>query len=243
MKKIIQIITALIITCVLSVSVFCAETIIQPSQASQYVTKQVVIEGKVLRVGESKSGDTFFLNFSNKPGDFSVVIFSVAVKTFKNGSSDIKSLNGKTIQIKGQIDNHPKYGLQMILKNANQITVKSGKDSKPTSVKPEGQKKDIPVISSKDAMKYVNQVVYVDDKVLKVGKSPTSETYFINYSSQKGGFTVVIFKDVAAQFKAKKMDLMQLTGKKIKVLGKIQNPPQYGVQIVLDRADNLTISN
>ena len=97
------------------------------------------------------------------------------------------------------------------------------------------------VIQVSDVTTHIDQTGTVEGKVVKVGKSPRSNTYFLDFSTKQKVFTVVIFSKVADEFDKAKVDIKSFEGKKVQVKGKIVSPAQYGPEILLDKKDNIKI--
>jgi DNA/RNA endonuclease YhcR with UshA esterase domain len=217
---------------------------ISVSDVAKYVDKTVTVEGKVLKVGNSAKSNTYFLNFSQQRGGFTVVVFAKTVSKFETAKVDLKSFEGKTVQVTGKIQNPPQYGLEIILNEPSEIKITGATESaKPgattaTAAKPAVTGKIIPVA---EVEKYIDQSGTVEGKILKIGLSQKSNTYFLNFTKKRDGFTVVIFDRVAKQFEAKKIDPYSFQGKTVQVNGKIVKPPSYGVEIILDSPDNIRI--
>lgn len=228
------------------------KTVVAVSDVAKYVDKTVTVEGKVLRVGQSTRSNTYFLNFTQQRNGFTVVIFSKTVSKFETAKLDIKSFEGKTVQVTGKIQNPPQYGLEIILNEPSEIKIVGGTAAaepqktvssastiaKPAPAAGAATGKIIPVA---EVEKNIDQPGTVEGKVLKVGLSQRSNTYFLNFTEQRNGFTVVIFDQVAKQFETKKVDPYSYEGKTVQVTGKIVKPPQYGVEIILDSPDNIKI--
>jgi len=81
------------------------------------------IRGRIYRVGHSAKTNTYFLNFGPSRSSFTGVIFASAVDRFEKEKIDPKSYEGKEVELVGEIKDHPKYGLEMILENPTQIRV------------------------------------------------------------------------------------------------------------------------
>ncbi|MDI6783123.1 MAG: hypothetical protein QME64_03390 [bacterium] len=247
MRKIFLAGISLVMFVLYAVGAISAETksVVPVSDVAKYVDKTVTVEGKVLRVGHSERSNTYFLNFTPQRGGFTVVIFSKTVSKFDTAKIDIKSFEGKTIQVTGKIQNPPQYGVEIILNDPSEIKVVAGTESQKTSSTPAAAKPAASgkVIAVADVEKYIDQSGTVEGRVVKIGLSQRSNTYFLNFTEQRGGFTVVIFDRVAKQFETKKIDPYSYQGKTVQVSGKIAKHPQYGLQIVLDRPDNIKIKN
>lgn len=69
------------------------------------VGQEVVLEAKVLRAGESRSGKTRYLNFAMNPGESAALAFQSSPKG--NGSqftlAGLKAYQGKTIKAVGKL--------------------------------------------------------------------------------------------------------------------------------------------
>jgi hypothetical protein len=85
--------------------------------------RQARIRGRVFRVGHSARSDTYFLNFGPSRGALTAVIFASALEQFEKQQLSPKDLQGKDVEISGEIKDHPQYGLEMILDNPQQIKV------------------------------------------------------------------------------------------------------------------------
>lgn len=84
---------------------------------------QARIRGRVFRVGHSAKSNTYFLNFGPSREALTAVIFASAVELFEKNKLQPKSLEGKDVELHGQIKDHPQYGLEVILENPAQIKV------------------------------------------------------------------------------------------------------------------------
>jgi len=221
-------------------------TTITPLEAANYAGKTVTVEGKILRVGQSKKGTTFFLNFSATRGGFTAVIFDKAAQQIKAAGTDILSLENKTAQVTGKVVNDPQYGLQIVINASSQLKVvaSSGNDKKKESKTGKVKASEtMPEIKVTDIAKYADQIVIAEGKVAKIGTSTKSGIYFLNFDlGNKKEFTVVIFKKVADQFKESKIDIKSFEGKNVQVTGQVINSPQYGLEIILDIPDHLKLA-
>jgi DNA/RNA endonuclease YhcR with UshA esterase domain len=92
-----------------------------------------------------------------------------------------------------------------------------------------------------EVAKYVDKTVTVEGKVLKVGHDPKSGNYFLDFTQDRKGFTVVVFGKVVPNFEKAKIDFNALNGKSVQVTGKIDNNPKYGIQIILNEPSAIKI--
>jgi len=81
------------------------------------------VRGRVYRVGHSSKSDTYFLNFGPSPSSFTGVIFSSSLALFEKKGSHPKSYEGREVELAGEIKDHPKYGLEMILEDPAQVKI------------------------------------------------------------------------------------------------------------------------
>jgi hypothetical protein len=88
-----------------------------------YTGNQARIRGRVYRVGHSTKSDTYFLNFGPSRASFTAVIFASALEAFEKKSLHPKSFEEREVELRGEIKDHPKYGLEMILEDPSQIKV------------------------------------------------------------------------------------------------------------------------
>jgi hypothetical protein len=88
-----------------------------------FAGNQARVRGRVYRVGHSGKSDTYFLNFGPSRASFTAVIFASALQAFEKKGFHPKTLEGREVEIEGEIKDHPKYGLEMILEDPAQIKV------------------------------------------------------------------------------------------------------------------------
>ena len=79
------------------------------------------IKGRVYRVGHSAKSDTYFLNFGPSRSAFTGVIFASALPSFEKQGIRPRNYEGKELELTGEIKDHPKYGVEMILEDPSQI--------------------------------------------------------------------------------------------------------------------------
>jgi hypothetical protein len=79
------------------------------------------IRGRVYRVGHSAKSDTYFLNFGPSRSSLTGVIFASATELFKRRKIHPRGYEGKEVEITGEVKDHPKYGLEIILEEPEQI--------------------------------------------------------------------------------------------------------------------------
>ena len=79
------------------------------------------VRGRVYRVGHSAKSDTYFLNFGPSRSAFTGVIFASALPSFEKQGIRPRNYEGKELELTGEIKDHPKYGVEMILEDPSQI--------------------------------------------------------------------------------------------------------------------------
>lgn len=82
---------------------------------------QARIRGRVFRVGHSAKSNTYFLNFGPSREALTAVIFASAADLFEKNKLQPKIFEGKEVELQGEIKDHPRYGLELILENPEQI--------------------------------------------------------------------------------------------------------------------------
>jgi hypothetical protein len=82
---------------------------------------QARIRGRVFRVGHSAKSNTYFLNFGPSREALTAVIFSSSADLFEKNKLQPKTFEGKEVELRGEIKDHPRYGLELILENPEQI--------------------------------------------------------------------------------------------------------------------------
>ncbi|HXV84053.1 MAG TPA: hypothetical protein VEG60_29730 [Candidatus Binatia bacterium] len=84
---------------------------------------QARVRGRVFRVGHSAKSNTYFLNFGPSREALTAVIFASAVELFEKSKLEPKVFEGKEVELRGEIKDHPQYGLELILEHPAQIKV------------------------------------------------------------------------------------------------------------------------
>lgn len=93
----------------------------------KHVGEEVTIQGQVVRVGYSERSNTYFLDFAQDRDGFTVVIFSSVVAKYEKLGISISDYEGAQVEVSGELIDHPKYGLEIILEEPSQIRVVSSK--------------------------------------------------------------------------------------------------------------------
>jgi hypothetical protein len=99
--------------------------VVRLSEAAQYAGHVVYFQGKVVEVQKSRATSTYCVKFQRGPWPrvFKLVIFSNYVNNFALGGQTITDYERKTIRVRGLIQDHPEWGLEIIVYRENAITV------------------------------------------------------------------------------------------------------------------------
>lgn len=81
------------------------------------------IRGRIFRVGHSAKSNTYFLNFGPSRAALTAVIFASAVDLFEQDKLPPKGFDGREVEVRGEIKDHPQYGLEIVLDNPSQIKI------------------------------------------------------------------------------------------------------------------------
>lgn len=81
------------------------------------------IHGRIFRVGHSAKTNTYFLNFGPSREALTAVIFASSADLFEQQKVQLRSFEGKEVEIEGEVKDHPRYGLELIVESPNQIRI------------------------------------------------------------------------------------------------------------------------
>lgn len=87
----------------------------------QLAGNRVRVRGRIYRVGHSQRSNTYFLNFGPSRSALTGVIFASAVELFQKKGIDPRSYEGKEVELTGEIRDHPKFGLEIVLEDPSQV--------------------------------------------------------------------------------------------------------------------------
>lgn len=75
------------------------------TEAKKYIGYEITAEGTIVDIGQSRDGKVNFLNFDKDWRDkFYMVVFDDLAKTLPNSVAD--TFRGKTVRVKGMVENH-----------------------------------------------------------------------------------------------------------------------------------------
>jgi hypothetical protein len=85
--------------------------------------KSARIRGRIFRVGHSAKSNTYFLNFGPSRSALTAVIFASAVDLFEQDKLPPKGFDGREVEVRGEVKDHPQFGLEIVLDNTSQIKI------------------------------------------------------------------------------------------------------------------------
>jgi hypothetical protein len=88
-----------------------------------FAGKPARVRGRIFRVGHSAKSNTYFLNFGPSRAALTAVIFSSAADLFEQAKLPPKMFDGREVEVRGEIKNHPQYGLEIVLDDTSQIKI------------------------------------------------------------------------------------------------------------------------
>jgi len=94
-------------------------------EISQYVGHVVYFQGRVVEVQRSRSANTYCVKFQRGPWArvFKLVVLKNYVDNFTHGEQTIRDYAHKTIRVRGLVQRHPEWGLEILVYNETAITV------------------------------------------------------------------------------------------------------------------------
>jgi hypothetical protein len=89
----------------------------------------------------------------------------------------------------------------------------------------------------------IGQQARIRGRVFRVGHSPKSNTYFINFGPSREALTAVIFNSASELFEKNKQPPKQFENREVEIIGFIKDHPQYGLEVVLEHPKQIKILN
>ncbi|HWO42941.1 MAG TPA: hypothetical protein VNO43_14165 [Candidatus Eisenbacteria bacterium] len=89
----------------------------------RFAGRRARVRGRIFRVGHSARSNTYFLDFGPSREALTGVIFAPAIELFEKKQMQPKSLEGREVEIEGEIRDHSQYGLEIILENPAQLKI------------------------------------------------------------------------------------------------------------------------
>jgi hypothetical protein len=100
-------------------------SVVTLGEISQYVGQIVFFQGRVVEVVKSRATGAYCVKFQRGtwPRVFKLVIFRNYVDNFRFGGQTIEGYEHRTIRVRGLIQRHPEWGLEILVYNESVITV------------------------------------------------------------------------------------------------------------------------
>jgi hypothetical protein len=94
-------------------------------EISQYVGHVVCFQGRVVEVQRSRSANAYCVKFQRGAWArvFKLVVFPNYVNNFTHGEQTIRDYIRKTIRVRGLVQRHPEWGLEILVYNESAIRV------------------------------------------------------------------------------------------------------------------------
>jgi hypothetical protein len=86
------------------------------------IGKWVIISGKPTNWNISRSGH-LFIDFGEGRNQFTFVLWKEGLEKLKENGFDLKKLNDAEIELKGELINHKKYGLEITTSDPESIRI------------------------------------------------------------------------------------------------------------------------
>ena len=99
----------------------------------------------------------------------------------------------------------------------------------------------IPATDERKLKKHVGDEVSVQGQVVRIGYSERSNTYFLDFSQEKDGLTVVIFSSAVEKFERLGIDIFSYEGERIEVMGELIDHPEYGLEIIVEEPSQIRV--
>ena len=103
---------------------------------------------------------------------------------------------------------------------------------------------ELPVIVARDVDKIralAGRQARVRGRVFRVGHSAKSNTYFLNFGPSREALTAVIFASGVELFEKSRRAPKSFENKEVELTGQIKDHPQYGLEIVLEKPEQIRI--
>lgn len=216
--------------------------------AGDFISQQVSIEGKVVRTHDT--GNVTFLNFTNDwRGTFSVVVFANDYDKFPQPPSTYYL--DQTIRVTGRVKEYqgaPEIvveapdAIQIIQPDQSGnggLTVATSEAPVDATVAAPAAKPALPpagVVPWEQAENYIGQTITVSGRILRTYDA--GSITFLNFSSERDQFVVVVFADDYANFPSPPAELYR--NKSVWVTGEVTEY-QGGPQIVVHSPDEIEV--
>ena len=174
------------------------EGVVDWRDAAQYYGQKVTVEGVIVRIGKSRTGDVTFLNFDpDYQHTLTLVIFPDDAARFPAPPEEI--YYGRTVRVSGEIVEY-QGAPEIIVRDPEQIEIIGGEvEPQPPTATPAPPVQGI--VDWRDAAQYYGQQITVEGLIVRTKN--TGKVTFLNFDPDyQHTLTLVIFPDDAARFPA-----------------------------------------
>lgn len=113
--------------------------IVDFTKAAMHIGQVVTVEGFIHLVHRSGRG-TYFIKFEKTPrpfDGFKLVLFNQYVPVWTNAGIDPREYQQKRLRVRGLVQDHPEWGLEIIVNRPEMISIVDGKAAQSTSPSPQ----------------------------------------------------------------------------------------------------------
>lgn len=93
---------------------------------------------------------------------------------------------------------------------------------------------EVDVIDVERIRRLAGRRARVRGKIYRVGHSVKSGTYFLDFGPSRSSFTAVIFSSARDAFERKKITPVEYEGREVELVGRIEDDPRYGLEMILE---------
>lgn len=109
---------------------------------------------------------------------------------------------------------------------------------------PQDAASDLPVLEARNVEKIramTGREAKIRGRVFRVGHSPKSNTYFINFGPSREALTAVIFASAAELFEKAKISPQKFENREVEIHGWVKDHPQYGLEVIIERPGQIRL--
>jgi hypothetical protein len=113
------------------------EKIISLKEVTEYLNLAVTVEDYVYEVYQTKSTGSYFVRFEPRSpyqpvfSGFKVVIFKNYLKRWTAAGLAVEDYRHRSIRVRGVVQEHPRWGIEILVNSPRMIEIVSGADQKP----------------------------------------------------------------------------------------------------------------
>lgn len=109
---------------------------------------------------------------------------------------------------------------------------------------PEDPSIGLPSLAARDVEKVrtlTGRQAKIRGRIFRVGHSPKSNTYFLNFGPTREALTAVIFASAAELFEKNKLAPKNYENREVEITGTVKDHPQFGVEIILENPQQIKV--